>query len=310
MTATPWIGRLARLAAGALLGAALMACAAPGPAKEAVRQPGPPQPAMWVIRDADSTIYLYGSLHLLKPGAPWGGPAAQTAFAESTEVWTEIDMDKSKVAEMQALVMRFGIDPTRKLSDRIDPAKKPLLEKVVAGLGVPMANFEPMRPWLAGVTFAMIPMMQAGYDPNNGVDQQIDAAARAAGKARRSFETVAEQLQFFANLPEAVQLQLLYESLAEFEKGAALLAQMDAAWSSGDTETLTKMVVTDVKAAYPEMYDVIFTQRNRRWADVIIEELKGSGVDFIVVGAGHLIGPDSVQSFLAQKGVRATQVAP
>jgi hypothetical protein len=262
------------------------------------------------VRDADSTIYLYGTIHLRKAGGEWGGPAAKAALAEAQDVWTEIEIDPAKDAELQGLVAQYGLDPARKLSAVIDPAQKPALEAAAAALGAPLANFEPMRPWLAGITFSIVPLLQAGYDPASGVDRQIDAAAEAAGKRMRWFETGAEQLQFLSGLSEPVQLQLLYEALAEFQKGPDVLKRMEAAWEAGDNAALEALVVSELKAEYPEVYDVILTQRNARWADILAEELKGAGVDFVAVGAAHLLGPDSVQALLAKKGVKAEPIAP
>jgi uncharacterized protein len=99
-------------AAGAL--ALVTACAT---AKENTAAPpsvaGVSQPALWVVRDADSTIYLYGTIHLRKAGSAWGGPAAERALSEAQEVWTEIDMDPAKEAAMQGLVVRYGFDTAR-----------------------------------------------------------------------------------------------------------------------------------------------------------------------------------------------------
>lgn len=296
-------------AAAALLGLFAAACAPMGTV-EAQRAKGPPQPAMWVIRDADSTLYLYGTIHLLKAGEEWGGPAAKEAIAKASEIWTEIEIDPTKDAQMQGLVMQLGLDPSRKLSERIDPAYKPLLQQVVTRAGMQPAAVDMMRPWLAGVTFSVIPMMQAGYSPDAGVDRQIDAFGDANGKTMRWFESAEEQLRFLSGLSEPVQMQLLQESLKEFERGAVVLDAMAGAWRQGDTDGLGAIVVTQMKKEYPELYDVILTQRNKRWADVLAEELKGSGVDFVAVGAAHLLGPDSVQAFLAQKGYTAEQVAP
>ncbi len=293
----------------ALAGLAAAACAPIGESA-APRAKGPPQPSMWVVRDADSTIYLYGTIHLLKDGDAWGGPAAQSAIAQASEIWTEIEIDPAKDAAMQAMVMQLGLDPTKKLSERIDPAYRTLMQTVITRAGLQPAVVDMMRPWLAGLTFSVVPMMQAGYDPEMGVDRQIDALGDANGKTMRWFETAEEQLQFLAGLSEPVQMQMLYESLKEFEKGATMLDAMAGAWKVGDDAALQAIVVDQMKQEYPELYDVILTQRNKRWADALANEMKGAGVDFVAVGAAHLLGPDSVQAFLAQKGYRAEQVAP
>lgn len=291
--------------------AVAMAVSIVGCASQGVAQPkGPPQPSLWVVKDADSTIYLYGTIHLRREGGDWGGPAAKAALAEAQEVWTELEIDPAKDAAMQGLVAQLGLDPTRKLSDVIDPSKKPAFEKAVAALGIPAANFDVMRPWLAGLTISILPLLQAGYDPQKGVDQQVDRTAEAAGKTMRWFETAEEQLRFLSGVSEPVALQMLYEAIGEFEQGPEMIRQMEAAWETGNDAELKRLVVDEMKTQYPEVYDALLTQRNRRWADVLQKELAGSGVDFVAVGAGHLLGDDSVQAFLAKKGIRAQQIAP
>jgi len=283
--------------------------AAPAPASAVVA----PQPALWVVRDADSVIYLYGTIHLRKSGASWGGPAAERALSEAQEVWTEIDMDPAKDGETQGLVMKYGIDTARALSSKVTPARWTQIQAAATGFGMPAANLEPMKPWLASLTFTVLPMMKAGYDPNAGVDRAIDRIARAGAKTMRAFETAEEQLQFFSTFSEEVQVQMLYESLDEMDRGAAALTAMEAAWEKGDDRTLANEMVSEMAREYPELYDVLLKRRNAAWTETLVNELKGSGVDFVAVGAAHLVGPDSVQAMLQARnltGVTIDRVTP
>jgi uncharacterized protein len=296
-------------AAGAMLLAS--ACAT---AKENAATPAATaqvaQPAMWVVRDADSTIYLYGTIHLRKTGAKWGGPEAERALNEAQEVWTELEIDPSKEAAMQGLVMQYGIDREKPLSAKIDSARLPALQAAATKIGMPAANLEPMRPWLAGLTLTVVPMMQAGYDPNAGVDRAVNTIARAAGKKMRWFETSEQQLQFFANTPEPVQLQMLYEAIDQINEGASAMATLESAWEKGDDRTLANEMVAEMARDYPELYDVLLKKRNAAWTEVLAREMAGSGVDFVAVGAAHLAGPDSVQAMMKAKGFRIERVTP
>lgn len=301
---------LVALAAGAL--ALVSACstaredAAPAAAASV-------EPALWAVRDADSTIYLYGTIHLRKAGSAWGGPTAERALAEAQEVWTEIDMDPAKEGAMQGLVVRYGIDAARPLSSKVTPARWTQIQTAAASFGLPAANLEPMKPWLASLTFSVMPMMKAGYDPAAGVDRSIDRISRAGGKTMRAFETAEQQLQFFANFSEQMQVQMLYESLDEMEKGVEGLAAMERAWEKGDDRALADEMVAPMAKDYPQLYDVLLKRRNAAWVEVLSNELKGSGVDFVAVGAAHLAGPDSVQALLAARrlpGVTITRLTP
>lgn len=269
-----------------------------------------PQPALWVVRDADSAIYLYGTIHLRKPGASWGGPAAESALNEAQEVWTELEIDASKDAAVQGLVMQYGVDREHPLSTKVDPARAPQLQAAATKLGMPPNGFEAMKPWLASLTLTVLPMVQAGYDVNGGVDRSVNAIARAAGKTMRWFETNEEQIRFLSGGSDALQLQMLYEALDSIDEGPAALAAMESAWEKGDDRALATEMVSEMARDYPELYEVILKKRNAAWAEVLIHELSGSGIDFVAVGAAHLTGPDSVQEMLGARGVTVQRVTP
>ncbi len=293
------------VAAGLLLLVAGCATANARPAMAA-----PPQPALWVVRDADSTLYLYGTIHLRKPGAPWGGPAAEAALGEAQEVWTELEIDAAKEAAMQGLVAQYGIDRDHPLSTKIDPARAPQLQAAAAKLGIAPNVFDVMKPWLASLTLTVVPMVQAGYDPNAGVDRSVDRIARAGGKTMRWFETSEEQIRFLAGVSEPLQLQMLYEALDEINEGPAALAAMEAAWERGDDRALATEMVAEMARDYPELYETLLKKRNAAWAETITRELAGSGVDFVAVGAAHLAGTDSVQAMLRARGLTVERVTP
>ncbi|KAF0179910.1 MAG: TraB/GumN family protein [Hyphomonadaceae bacterium] len=278
--------------------------------KESAAAIGPPQPALWVVRDADSTLYLYGTIHLRKPGARWGGPAAETALNEAQEVWTELEIDASKEAAMQGLVVQYGIDREHPLSTKIDPARAPQLQAAATKLGLPPNGFDAMKPWLASLTLTVVPMVQAGYDPNAGVDRAVDRIARAGGKTMRWFETNEEQIRFLSGVSEPLQLQMLYEALDEINEGPAALAAMEAAWERGDDRALATEMVAEMARDYPELYEALLKKRNAAWTEVLTRELAGAGVDFVAVGAAHLAGPDSVQAMLRARGLAVERVTP
>lgn len=278
-------------------------CAAPAFAQTPVR------PALFVVRDADSAIYLFGTVHVRRPGSGWGGPAAQAALFESDEVWTEIDIDPDAGARSQAIIMRLGMAPRDlPLSRRLSEAENRRLDALLAQLRLPRAMIEPMQPWFAGITLSIIPMMQAGYDPNAGVDQMIDTAAEAAGKRMRAFETLEQQLNFMAGLSEAAQREMLLDAIDQGAKGAEELDGMSAAWETGDLDALEELVVEDTRKNYPELYGLLIRARNDAWMDVLTQELNGSGVDFVAVGAGHIVGRDGLVAQFRARGFTVERV--
>jgi uncharacterized protein len=261
------------------------------------------EPAMWVIKDADSTIYLIGTMHLLKHDAEWNSEKVKKTVHESTELWLEIaDIDNQ--AALAPLMRKIGVDPEHPLSTKLNDEQKKKLEKVTSIYGIPPATLEPMRPWLAGIILNAMPLLKAGYDPKAGVERVLTAQATAEGDEIHGFETAEEQLGIFANMSEEEQLTFLTETMEELEKGTEELDRLARAWIDGDTDAIRRLFVDEMKSKAPAVYDKIFVRRNIAWAEKIEQILKGKGVQQIAVGAGHLSGPDSLQAQLAKRGIK------
>ncbi len=261
------------------------------------------EPAMWVIRDADSTIYLIGTMHLLKHDAEWNADKVKKTVHESTELWLEIaDIDNQ--ATIAPLMAKFGLDPEHPLSTKLSDEQKKKFEKLTSTYGIPAATLEPMRPWLAGIILSAAPLLKAGYDPKSGVERVLTAQATAEGDKIRGFETAEEQFGIFASMSEEEQLAFLTDTMDELEKGIEELDKLAKAWIDGDTETIGRLIVEEIKQKAPSVYDKIVVRRNKAWAEKIEQILKGSGVQQIAVGAAHLAGPDSLQAQLAKRGIK------
>mgnify|MGYP001247380754 CR=1 FL=1 len=269
------------------------------------------EPALFAVRDADSTIYLFGTVHIRRPGSQWGGANARAALAESDEVWTELEITDDAQARAQVLVLQLGMAPSdQPLSGLLTAEENAKLNGLTQRLNVPSAMFERMRPWLAAITLSMMPMLQAGYETAAGVDNAIDAAAKALGKRTRAFETIEQQIGFLANLPTEVQRQMLVDALSQTEMGSEQVDTLSAAWEQGDIATLERLVVEDTRQQYPDVYRVLFADRNAAWMDVLARELGGSGVDFVAVGAGHMLGPDGLVEQFRARGVTVECISP
>jgi uncharacterized protein YbaP (TraB family) len=312
------VASIGRSAAGAALGLGLtvtllasapadaFAQAAPTPAPAAVPQAQGEGPALWVVSDADSTIYLFGTFHLLRPTTAWGSAKVDQAFESASEVWFEIE-NPDDVAAATPIIQQRGVSPDRPLSSLLTPEEFAVLDTAARGLGASGAQLDPLRPWYASLQLTVAAIVKAGFDPQAGVDRILMARARAADKPIKAFETLADQIGFLAGLSEETQLQMLRASLEDFQEAETMLDQMSDAWATGDIEGLERLVLTETQVESPEIYEAVFVRRNRNWADQIETLLEGSGTVFIAVGAGHLAGDDSVQEILEDRGVTVTR---
>ena len=288
----------------ALVAVSLASCAqAPAPEEGGIT------PALYAVRDRDSTIYLYGTVHVRPRGADWGNARVRAAIDESEEIWTELLMNPETDQQTQALAMRLGAaTPGRPLSSWLSPEENSALNAVTTRFGMPQGALEPLQPWMASLTLTLVPLLQAGYDPASGVDRSIDVYADAAGKNMRALETAEQQLSFFADLSPEVQREMLQEAISESENVATMIGEMSAAWERGDDEALQRAVIDDSREEYPELYQMLFVDRNNAWMTVLTREMEGSGVDFVAVGAGHIIGPDGLVAQFRARGYRVERV--
>jgi uncharacterized protein YbaP (TraB family) len=265
-------------------------------------------PALWVVRDADSTLYLFGTVHVLRPTTAWGSARVDAAFDSADQVWFEISNPDDQAAVMP-LIQQYGLSPDRPLSSLLTAEEMTVLNTIAGSAGMPAGQIDVFRPWLAGLVLSVAPLMKAGYDPQSGVELVLKARAEAAGKPIQAFETVDKQVGILAGMSEADQLASLRLLLESWSDSTAELDQMVAAWASGDVQRLEALAVTEMQTETPALYEALLVRRNTDWANQIQTMLAGSGTVFIAVGAAHLAGDDSVQEILGDRGV-TVEVAP
>lgn len=291
----------------ALSALALASCASSG--VQTAEPQFPPGPALYVARDADSTVYIFGTLHIRRPNEEWGGPLARAGLAEASELWTEMDISPAVQAQMQGLVMRYGIArPGAPLSSFFNDEENARIAETARSIGLTAEALNVFQPWLAGLTIQVMQMMRSGYSAESGADNMIHAEAIAGGKTTRWFETAEQQIQMMAGMSRDVQRQMVLEALTEVDAGGDMMETMATAWENGDLRTLEQLVVVDTAREYPELYDVLIVNRNNAWVATLHQEMQGSGVDFVAVGMGHVIGEQGLVAQLRALGYTVERV--
>jgi uncharacterized protein YbaP (TraB family) len=264
------------------------------------------EPALWKVQGPHATVWLFGSVHALKPGLAWRTPGLDAALKGSTALYLEIP-DADDPAAVQPLILKYGVDPSHPLSSKISADDKASLDRLLTAYGASEAQMEPLRPWMVGLTLSVLPLVKAGYDTKASVEHALASDARAAGKPVKGFETAEQQLRFFADLPLDQEIAFMESSMDDAAKGPGELDQLVAAWTAGDVDSLGHLMDDDMKAKHPALYKLLISDRNRRFAEQIADLARGEGVTFVAVGAGHLAGPDSIQSDLAALGLTAVR---
>jgi uncharacterized protein len=262
-------------------------------------------PALWKISGPRGNVYFFGSFHMLPPDVKWRTPALLRALDEAKSVVLESDRAALQDPQaMQALIVRFGLLPSgQTLSGVLGPRVYAELEAAATEVGFPAEALAPMRPWFAAMMLSVQSIARLGYDPDAGVDAQIAQWAAANGKALLSLETNETQFRVFADLTPEQEAQFMALSLRDIREAPKALQDMLAAYRRGDAAAIEKTVNAGLDE-FPVLRQHMFKARHDKWLPQIEKMIAQGGGHVIVVGAGHLVGPDSVVALLRAKGVR------
>lgn len=263
-------------------------------------------PALWRVRDADTTIYLFGTIHLLPKGMRWTGGRIGTAMTQSQDLILEtvIDDPAALGAIMTRLGTTAGLPP---ILDRVPAETRPKLKATIDKSGLPLSVLNGMETWAASLVISTASLRAADLSRDDGAEAQLTAAFRKAGKPVNGLETPAQQLGYFDGLSETAQRQFLVsvaEGSADVEKQ---FAAMIRAWRNGDVKQIA-VTFDDEMRLSTELADTLMFKRNARWATWIAQRMAKPGTVFVAVGAGHLAGKGSVEDLLAKQGLKVVRV--
>lgn len=286
--------------------------AADAPAK------APPVPLLWKVSDADNSLYLLGSFHMLRPGDYPLSADVDAAFADAEALVFEMPPEEmaSPTLGVQMAQAALRADGTRLSSDlRPETAKKfdAWLAANDAALNeakLPPQMLQLFEPWFVGLMISIVEAGKQGMDPKLGLDTNLAEKARHANKPTSGFETGAQQIAFLDGMGREEQVQMLEESLEEAGEGPKGLQKLHAAWRAGDADLLWNEMASEMRAEYPALYRRINVERNDAWLPKLEQRLREGGSDdtLVVVGALHLLGGDGVVEKLRAKGFKVERV--
>lgn len=274
-------------------------------APQTLEQTAQVHPALWKVADEDTTIYLFGTIHVLPQGIDWfHGPIAE-AFAGSGLLVTEIA--KSDPAVMQGLVTKLATLPKGKtLRDGLSPNNRAEYEQALAKFGVPPVLFDRFKPWYGAVALSTLPLIQQGFTVEHGIEEQLEKRANARSLPHIGLETPEYQLGLFDSLPVDAQERYLIEVVGQLPTIKTQIDAMVDAWKHGNAGELARIMNAD--ESDPMLTKVLLTDRNRKWARWIDKRMNQPGTVFLAVGAGHLAGSGSLQEQLAVLGIASTRL--
>jgi len=265
-----------------------------------------PQHLLWSVTGPAGVAHLTGSIHFGRPGMYPLAPAVERAFAQADTLVVEIDvLDLDPEVALGAIAREGMYTDGSTLEQHLDPHTWRALEEVSERHGIPLALVERQKPWLAAITITTLELTRGGLSEMHGVDRYFLARARGE-KQVIELESFESQIAMFQQLDAAEQERMLRATLADVEAGPRFFEATVEAWARGDVERLDRLVNGSFRAADPSgrLYELIMSDRNRAMAARIAELVDSGGSHFVVVGAGHLVGDDSVVELLAEHGYR------
>jgi uncharacterized protein len=282
-----------------LLSVIVAACGSAAPAAPRAK------PAMWKVSDPDTTLYLFGTVHVLPKGTEWRTPRFDQSVAGADELVLEItdQTDPAAVADVyKRLAYSPGQDP---ILQRVPADKRPALEAMIKKSGFQAEQLDGMETWAVAITLGAAMHKEMGVSVDNGIERQLTESFK--GKPVSGLETTEQQLGYFDKLPEAVQRVLLVSILEDADTATIDFQKMVRAWSSGNTGAIARTFDEELKAA-PEIAKVLIDERNANWVQWVNARLNKPGTAMVAVGAGHLAGKGSVVDLLKRQGLKIERV--
>jgi uncharacterized protein YbaP (TraB family) len=267
-------------------------------------------PALWRVSDADSSVWLFGSIHILDKDRDWRTPRFDAALAEADHVYFEIVLDMDAYATFTRLSLVYGRNRDgRQLSDYLTSEQQERLQTFLDKHGLLREQIETMRPWMADMTLMATSLTtggEVGMGGQAGVELLLlDEVAEAR---RRELETPEIQFRMFASLPDAEQVASLMRTIENADSPDQQLGSVAELWHSGDVEALARLMNAAMGSTDSALYRRLLTDRNRRWTTEIAEMLASNEDAMIVVGAGHLAGPVGVPTLLGEAGFKVERM--
>ncbi len=263
-------------------------------------------PALWEVRDGDSSIWLFGSFHILPQDAEWRTPLFDQVLAEADKVVLETDMSPEQQAVIGAEAFARGIYTDGSvLTDILDPLDQLMLREAAAATGQPIGSLLAMRPWMAANALVVGAMLSSGYSIE-GVELQVQPDL---APERLSFlETGLEQIEVLAGAPEDEQMAMLISTLEQLDLMPKLLDKMLRSWLAGTPEVLTDLFLMEKGGFEDAFLERLIYARNRNWIGPLDAMLAGNEQALVIVGTAHLIGDGSVVDLLEEKGYAVERV--
>ncbi|CAN5276431.1 TraB/GumN family protein [soil metagenome] len=265
-------------------------------------------PLIWQLEGRSNTVWLMGSIHVLRAADYPLPDAYHRAYAAADELLMEIDLDNLDPLEVQrALSARGAAGRSESLRGLLGMQAHAVAKQKAGALGIDLEQLDGVEPWYAALTIVQLRLHKLGFDPRFGVDRHFASRAAADGKRVRGLETFDGQLAILDELSAALQRDFLIQSLDEAMTMDCVVESLLDAWKTGDADHLERELLGSLRE-YPALYEALVVRRNRNWIEPILALREAPRDVLVIVGALHLIGPDGVIEMLRERGLQVQRL--
>jgi uncharacterized protein YbaP (TraB family) len=263
---------------------------------------------LWSLKTNKATIYLLGSVHLLTSDSYPLDNNIETAYRASKKVVFETDIGGMNTFAVQEKLLALGMYPEgQTLQQNISPETYSMLEKKLSEVGLSVAQLDRLRPWMCYLKLILFELQKLGFDPQYGIDQYFFNKAQQDKKEMVFLESIDYQLSLFADMNAQEEESFLQQTLKDLEVIITMFADIVSAWERGDAPRLGSILNISFKD-HPDIYNRFLAQRNKAWVTKIEDLITQGDTALIVVGAGHLVGPDNLLQLLKDRGYTIEQI--
>jgi uncharacterized protein YbaP (TraB family) len=267
-----------------------------------------PHPPLWKVQKGATTLYLFGSLHILPKDFAWGSPEIDAALAASDRFVFEVPIDDAALEEEKQFVLENGLYLNgRSLKNALSANEFARYAMVLRRTGLPRWQYEHYRPWLASVMLGLAYLHRDDVSNLRGADETIVEYARAHGKELGYLETVRDQMTMIMHGDERTQVKTLKSMIIRLPRTRTQDRDLRETWASGDADRFSDLIDAYFKDR-PEARDLLIGRRNRAWMAPIRRYIEDQGTTFITVGAAHIGGDTGVLDLLCGEGYDVERV--
>ena len=265
--------------------------------------------SVWRVSSGSNVLYLGGTVHLLRPSDYPLPEEYEEAYQDSDELYFETDIQAmtTDLSIQAQMLQQLTYQDERTLRTVLSTEAYEALNEYTMNSMLPLMMLEKMKPGLLISTLQVLEFQKLGFTPQ-GVDAFFNTRAMGDGKETGELETIQEQIGFIASMGEGNESEFVLMSIADLENTEDMMAQMIAAWRSGNAQQLEELFVEDMRTQAPEVYDSLLRQRNLKWMPQIEAMLQDADTEFVLVGAAHLVGEDGLLKMLRDKGFDISQL--